>query len=214
GHQIDIEALAGEYLGLKQFYTQLSDDRTLLGLTTFSEIELSLNRNGKSETIRLPQDTILLEEAMLKDDKPGRRRFTIAHECGHQILCRAEEEQTGVSVRARFAPGQAYSCRDLQRVSNRYEWQANALAAVLLMPGDLIAYVMTLFCQGEKIKRFGYWGSERSDRICVNAMAEYIGVSASAFMIRLRELGYIENRPAKEFKYNPIDIYVTLEEAI
>ncbi|MDR1892206.1 MAG: ImmA/IrrE family metallo-endopeptidase [Oscillospiraceae bacterium] len=212
GHGIDIEALAGRYLGLRQVDMKLSDRGTLLGLTTFGGIEVDLYLGGETKTVRLPRDTILLEEAMLKDGKPGRRRFTIAHECGHQILYRTEEKKTGVSIRARFAPGQAYSCRDLMRVSDWYEWQANAMAAVLLMPKDLIAFVVDLFHGGGKFKCFGHFGLEPADRRCVCAMAEHIGVSLSAMMIRLRGLGYIEPRPAEGYKHNPIDIYMTAED--
>jgi len=203
---INIEAFAEEFLGLDLIHAKLSDDGKLLGLTTFCGVEIILTRDKREETIKLESDSILIEEALLDEKQNGRRRFTIAHECGHQIIDRLEEERTGVSVRTRLSKDKPYHCRELAGAFDTCEWQANYLAAVLIMPPDLIAYIVDTFRQGEKIKHFGWRGLEIADYKCVAAMAEFIGVSVAALRIRLGELGYYEHRPANEFKFSPYDI--------
>ena len=104
--EIDIEGFAEEYLGLNQIYTKLSDTGDLLGLTTFAGVELTITRNAQEEKLLLDKDTVLIEESLLDDKSIGRRRFTIAHECGHHIIDRIEENRTGSCVRTRFIKGQ------------------------------------------------------------------------------------------------------------
>jgi hypothetical protein len=197
---IDIEAFAEEYLGLKHIYTKLSDTGDLLGLTTFAGIELMLTRNGRDETMRVEQDTLLVEEALLSDKSTGRRRFTIAHECGHHIIDRMGKELTGNYARARFVSGQAYACREVAKAFDWSEWQANCMAAVLLMPLQVVQYIIDTFRGGEKINYFGWRGFEPDDAKCITAMASCIGVSFTALKIRLGQLGYYEERLADEYR--------------
>ena len=73
-------------------YERLSDDFSILGATTFSPVELEVVVHGRKQVLSLPADTVLLEEQLMWDKKQqlGRRRFTLAHECAHQILHRYE----------------------------------------------------------------------------------------------------------------------------
>ena len=206
---IDIEALASDYLGLKQVYTKLSDNGKMLGLTTFRGIKLELQRNGGIDSIILPEDTILLEERLREKGTKGCRRFTIGHECGHQILYRMEEKQGHFDVHTRFRSGQAYSCRELKTVSDWYEWQANALGAVLLMPEELVRHTMKLFGYEGKLRVYRWGRLEMYDHHFIQAMTEYLGVSKTALIVRLRELGMVDDRPDDEYRYHPLDVIMT-----
>jgi len=210
---IDIEKLAGDYLGLEQRYIKLSDRGTPLGLTTFGGIELELHRYGRTEKLIVAQDTVLLEEAMLRDKKNGRRRFTLSHECAHQVLCRYEESKSGHSSRKNFVAGRTYSCRDLLNVKSWEEWQANVLGAFLLMPEVVVRHAYFLFCGNEVLNLYGFDNRmERKDYIPVLSLCDYLGVSLAALAIRLKDLGLAVERPYREY-HDPLDIWVDEEES-
>lgn len=64
----------------------------------------------------------------------GKRRFTLAHECAHQILFQLETDEQKEACRKLYAERRAYSLRDLKSNEDWNEWQANALGAAILMP--------------------------------------------------------------------------------
>ena len=207
---IDIEKLAGDYLGLERRYIKLSDRGTPLGLTTFGGIELELHRNGRTDKLTVARDTVLLEEAMLGDKKNGRRRFTLSHECAHQIIGRYEGARREAGSRKNFAA--AYSCRDLHRVSNWEEWQANVLGAALLMPEAVVRHAYFLFRGNRVLNLYGVDNRmERKDRVPVSSLCDYLGVSLAALAIRMKDLGLAVERPYREYK-DPLDIWADEEE--
>lgn len=101
-----------------------------------------------------------------------RQRFTIAHEIGHFIL-HAEKKRT-----SRLFVDKWIAFRKEGQVTGaqeREEIEANAFAAALLMPADLLKQEI------EKI------GAEDDD--CVNQLARSFGVSTMAMSFRLINLG-------------------------
>ncbi|MDR0884457.1 MAG: ImmA/IrrE family metallo-endopeptidase [Oscillospiraceae bacterium] len=188
---VNIEGLATEYLGLNPQYQRLSDTGQILGLTTFQSIQLELKIRGKDETITVPQDTVLLDDSLRPIYCRGRRRFTLAHECSHQILYRLEEAQLGHSRRGSVVAGQTYSCRQLHTASDWEEWQANALGAVLLMPEPLVRCGYARWWGRRKIQLTDR-GIAREDYIGARYLAQDLCVSTNALLIRLRELGLVE----------------------
>lgn len=204
---IAVEKLAKDYLGLDWRYMKLSDEGNLLGITTFSGIELELNRDGRTDRIIVPQDTVLLEESMLDDKTSGRRRFTLAHECAHHILNRYEEAKFGHSRLDTFVAGRTYSCRDLNQVTNWEEWQANTLGSILLMPTSVILHAVFMFCGIEKLMVYGFDNRLlHRDYVRVSSLCEYLGVSVAAFIIRAKGLDLAESRPWREYR-EPLDIW-------
>ena len=53
---IDVENFAEDYLGLALKYMKLSDDGSILGLTTYEGIILEIERNNTKERIPIPQE--------------------------------------------------------------------------------------------------------------------------------------------------------------
>lgn len=193
----DVDGFAGEYLGLGVVHQKLSDDGHILGLTTYKGTKLALSLAGGSILLSVPEDTILLEKELLKRQNRGRRRFTLAHECAHQILARIEEERTGISFRRTLNPDKTYSLRELQKARGWSEWQANALGAVLLVPRYKLEAVfrklygpVAIVMYGDKFSFFDYcW---------IRLLAKAFDISAGAMVIRLKALGIITTRPALE----------------
>ena len=200
---IDVERLARSFLGLTIRYERLSDDFSILGATTFSPVELELLCHGKTQVISLPADTVLLEERLLLDKKQqlGRRRFTLAHECAHQILHRYENADNPTpEVQKR-----TYSLRDLKSQEDWNEWQANVLGAAILMPQKEIDLAMWYFAGGKKLINYEGVFAYR-DKLSLSLLCQQLAVSKSAAVIRLRQLGYIEDRPYREYT-DPLEVW-------
>lgn len=194
---LEIERFATDFLGLHIRYERLSDDFSILGATTFSPVELELHCQGKPRVISLPADTVLLEEQLLRDKKQwlGCLRFTLAHECAHQILYRYENADNPTpEVQKR-----TYSLRDLKSQEDWNEWQANALGAALLMPKAVIAGCMRKYACGRKLICYEHTFSYHDYWVMKN-ICEILEVSRSALEIRLRQLGYLLDKPYSEYQ--------------
>jgi Zn-dependent peptidase ImmA (M78 family) len=196
---INVERLAKEYLGLALEYMRLSDDGSILGLTTYNGITFEIERNNSKEKITIPRDTIIIEEDLLNDKQNGRKNFTLSHECAHQVLFRVEPTSYYNNYRKQFTIGKTYSLRALTTKDDWCEWQANALGAAILMPQKLIDQCLFRFGCNHRIILYGNHYLRRQDRTCVNNIALFLGVSFSALIIRLRQLKMIEDLPFSEY---------------
>ena len=201
---LPVEDFAMHHLGLRLIYTRLSNDGQTLGVTTYADTDISLNRYCRIDTIHVLKDTVLLDECM-KDSQDwqhgevGRRRFTVAHECAHQILYRREPENRRTELQQQYS-ARAFSLREMKSLDSWGEWQANAVAAALLMPKKYIA----LMLNGRRITYYGK-RLNNPDRFIFDSMCYRFGVSKTAMKLRLRELGYLQFLSALDY-YDPLDI--------
>ena len=76
-----------EILGLSVYFRQLSYDHSILGMTAPDEVMVSIFDENKEKSIFiLDGKTVLIESCLNHSPKAkGRRNFTIAHECAHQL---------------------------------------------------------------------------------------------------------------------------------
>lgn len=202
---INVDHLASHYLGLEVSYIRLSDDGKILGLTTYADVDLELERYDVRDTIKLKKDSVLIEKSLLEHDRNGCRRFTLSHEVAHQIIYRIEAPDDKATYQSRFANETVYSCRDLKSADDWREWQANTLAAALLMPRNLVDFWLFRFNNSKPLIRYGAWFNCH-DRQVLSNMCSLLGVSRSALVIRLLQLGFIRQRPLREYN-DPLDIY-------
>ena len=72
------------------------------------------------------------------------------------------------------------------------------------MPKEEIDFAMWHFAPGRKLKNFCGW-FPYMDRSVLKIMCGLFGVSKTALMIRLRELGHLEDHPASEY-YDPLEV--------
>ena len=204
-----IDQFAREYLGLSVRFARLSADGCICGLTSYADAEYIIEEMGVVRTIELKQNQILLDSSFLEAGKVkklcGKRRFTLAHECAHQILFQMESEESQQKCRGFYSDRRSYSLRDLKSREDWNEWQANALGAALLMPQAEIKRAMWLFAQCRTLisyeGRFSY-----ADKLALSLLCQALGVSKSAAVIRLRQLGYLEERPYAEF-VDPLEVW-------
>ena len=204
-----IDQFASEYLGLKVSFIHLSDDGNLCGLTAYEDTEYIFEENGKIRSIPLKRNEVLLDRSFIEPGNVkmlcGKRRFTLAHECAHQILFQLESDEQKASCRKLYAERRPYSLRDLKTNEDWNEWQANALGAAILMPKDEIDLAIWNFSLSRVIKNYAGIFAYR-DRVSLKIMCDIFKVSKSAMIIRLRQLGYLKDYPRSEY-IDPLEVW-------
>ncbi len=199
-----IDQLASCYLGLDVSFCRLSPDGSVLGLTAYRDAEYTMNWGGESRSIALRQNQVILEQSFLE---PGRirelcprRRFTLAHECAHQILFHYEFDsgpETAPSSYSVYSPGIPDPPRSQE---DWLEWQANALGSSLLLPQEDLLRLLDRFPSVERL--ISYEGRlAHRDRMLLLMICREFRVSLTTAVIRLKHLGLLEERPAAEFTY-------------
>ncbi len=197
-----IDQLAKDYLGLEVVFAPLSADGSICGLTAYTDTCFTVEIEGIVRKYPLRENQIALDKSFIQPDQVkklcGKRRFTLAHECAHQILFQLESDEMKSRWKDAYATRKAFSLRDLKSREDWNEWQANVLGAALLMPQEEMEIAMWKFARCRTLLnyegRFLYWDQQALDSICRS-----FGVSRSAAIIRLRELGYLEDRPYYDF---------------
>lgn len=196
-----IDQLASRYLGLEVSFAPLSQDGSVCGLTTYADTKFTIEKGGVPCIIQLKENEVLLDSSFIQPGQVkklcGKRRFTLAHECAHQILFQLESDEGKSSCRKSYSPRQTYSLRDLKTKEDWNEWQANVLGAALLMPEKEMELAMWQFAKGRMLQNYdGLFPG--SDRIVLTRLCQCFGVSLSAVVIRLRDLDYIRDHPRAE----------------
>ena len=132
---INPEQFANSVLGLNLKMLPLCSDGHILGLTVFQRCSFTatLGDGTKLLEVFMPRD-IVIDSSLAADRCTGCRNFTIAHETAHQILADQFPNDYGKAANCRGHI--AYRERNGQ--PSWEEWQANTLAAELLMPTFLI----------------------------------------------------------------------------
>ena len=201
-----IDQFAEKYLGLDVTFAHLSSDGNFCGLTAYEDLEFTYEVDGVEQTLPIKKDQVILDSEFIKPERIrelcSKRRFTLAHECAHQILFRLESADTNVACRKKYAARICYSRRDLKSPTDWTEWQANALASAIMMPRDDIALAMYRFCIKNKLKNYGGYYNQK-DLCTIRMFSDYFGVSHTSVKIRLKQLGYTEDLPFKELFNDP-----------
>ncbi len=175
----DVYAFAKDYLKLEISYCEFDPEYNIEGMRT--------------------GDRIYLDQRLSEPTRVGERNFTIAHECGHDLINWQDPD---------YVPNQIINYRirsqhkELKTESDFREWQANVVASCLLLRHCLVDWTMFTFAGKEKITVFGGYTFYRVDRSAIRMMAQYLGVSQACLRYRLDRLGYLYHRPLSE--YDPV----------
>ena len=200
-YKISPDKLITDLLGVNLEYHHLSLDGSVLGLTSsYGAVTYKVFDYADEESYcYLDGKTIFIERDLNEDiSQIGRCNFTKAHEAGHQILKMLfPKEYGGDNRKLHFCLAHPPK----QRKMDWLEWQANAIASVILMPKEVIMRALFLFGFGERIeminKVYATWEYER-----FSSMAVFLGVSKTALSIRLTQLGLVD----KNYFGNPYDL--------
>ena len=179
-----------EVLGLEVDYQILSLDGTILGVTAPDEQYVSVYDNKQECCYYLDGNTILIDTRLCASSKTiGRKNYTLAHEIAHQVLYKAFPDAYASATRIMCDYRRTPNTR--KKVTNWTEWQADALAAALLLPKDAILDGMFLFSLGEHINTLSRkYTPNKYDNFCYLATA--LGVSQSALAYRMEQLGLLD----------------------
>ena len=101
------------------------------------------------------------------------------------------------SFRKMYSERRTYSLRDLKNKEDWNERQANILAAAIMMPRREINFAMQKYAGGRKLRCFDGWFGIRDYKI-ICKLAENLGVSKKALIIRLSNLGYVREDYIRE----------------
>lgn len=189
-YNVDPSELA-TLLGFRIAYVNITRDGSILGQTSCGCVWTPIvGPNGEDYLFYLDGKTILVEERLLRDTKSiGRKNFTIAHELAHQIINR--EYHNMYCAQYRIFCDYRRSAKPHREITDWYEWQADALAAAILLPRDALQDAMFLFGLGVKMKVLSKKYSENKYN-CFCNMAEFFQVSKTALAYRMEQLGLLE----------------------
>lgn len=190
-YSVDISSLAS-MLGYEIEYVHLTQDGSILGKTSSGQIWTRIYDDKMNELYYLLDGyTILVDKRLLASPAmAGRKNFTIAHELAHQIINRTCPGVYG-PINATFCDHRR-SVKPKCEINDWHEWQADALAAALLLPLDALKDAMFMFGLGEKMKLLSKKYSDTNyKRFC--EMADYLQVSRAALSYRMEQFGLLEN---------------------
>ena len=100
----------------------------------------------------------------------------------------------------------SYSKEELAQIFASVEWQADTMGASLLMPKRIIENALAKYNQSNPIKVYGDNTITSKDKAVIRRMAAYIGVSYTALVIRLRDMGLFEYHNILEYISNELNL--------
>ena len=136
---VDIDLFVRDYLKCTVLYESIAeDDADKIGFTGDGKRPLRVLKDGKPKDVIYPRNTIVLDKYLLKSSELYRRRFVLSHEAGHVIANRINPDNPACFHHFTDRERNEYTIADLKDRYNICEWQANTIAASLLMPRFLM----------------------------------------------------------------------------
>ncbi len=190
---VDIEGFVTDFLKLPLLYRSFAEEDSdkIDGVTP-----LRVYEGGTVVRRVYPGGTIVIERCLRQEHEIGRRRFTISHKCAHYIIDRAVPS---AAFHREFDNERIYSQEDFKALFSFKETQIDRMGAALLMPRFMVRNVAAMHGCTDHIPVYGDSVLRTADKLLIKQMANAMGVSFSAFLIRLRELGCLCYRPLAEY---------------
>lgn len=182
---IDIYHFAEFEIGATIDFQPLSEDGLTLGMSVFQEGSVPVySHPGAMIEIEFSANTIIIDNEALEASPESRERFTVAHECSHQIL-HPRYFYRDPRMKSRdisYRPYREKSRCDTDKF-DRAEWQADYLGAALLMPRP------TFIAEFHRCAVTNWHSlSDNSKRAVVSALSETFEVSRQATALRIKNL--------------------------
>ena len=190
-YMVDATELA-EMLGFNIEYVYITRDGSILGQTSSGRVWTTIYDDNMNQLFfELDGTTILVDKRLLESPRiVGRKNFTIAHEVAHQIINREYPEMYGTQNRIFCDYRRSVKPKRVEK--DWHEWQADALAAAMLLPLDALQDSMFMFGLGDKMKMLSKkYSDTKYEFFC--KMADYLQVSRTALSYRMEQLDLLEN---------------------
>lgn len=204
---IDIEYLAQECLFLDIKHEYLSVDGRVLGLIAFSDTQFpTRNLENEPTVIDVEEGTMLIDMRLIGKNNLARKRFTEAHEASHWICHRSYHSPSNQLydfktdkkpvVVCRKESIEQYRLRGEGKYSDEFweEWQADCLAAALLMPKEMFhAAVKDIMKRNGFSRNYLIKGvDDYKAKQVIHEIMELFMVSFRAVQIRMMQFGMIK----------------------
>ena len=129
----------------------------------------------------------------------GMLSFRVAHEAAHVIFERMSPTVAGPCFNRYFDSERNYNIDELRELLNVRVTQTDCMASVLLMPRFLVERLLKRFHSGAPVPIYGSWAMRGKDKLGIQKMADCMGVTFTALLIRLKTLGMTEQRDISEY---------------
>ena len=198
--QVDIEEFIRSYLRLPIEYAKFAEeDKDKIGFLSNGTTPLCVIRNGQITQICYPKGTIVLDDFLLNENEKGRQRFTLAHEASHYLLERLNPEGMAAAFHSEYDAERSYTLEDLAKRLTLTEYQADKLAAAILMPREVVEQALVRYNGGKPIPIYGDNLFRKAEKKVIAQMAQMLGVSFTALRIRLKGFKMLEQHDISEF---------------
>lgn len=174
----------------------------------FSLVHPLLRASGKDKTMkRIPKTPIEFDyDLWISEDGKCMVRVKATGETtevDREVMKALRNEEK--KLRRSYDTGGASDSEELKTREDWNEWQANVLGAAILMPQREIDLAVAYYARGRKLVSYdgtyAYW-----DKVALDMICQQFGVSKTAAVIRLRQLGHLETRPYSEYN-DPLEVW-------
>jgi hypothetical protein len=191
-----VESFATDYLKLEVEYQWLSNNGCYLGVAILGDRQTVVLYDPETDRPFRREyglGTVLLDASLQELSRDTTLRFTLLHECAHQVLHRPyfQRHRDAVACRSAVLSGLIRDPEKAWTNVDWLEWQANYLASCILMP---LGAVRTCVRENELDESYRYRikrGMPESNafRMAAFELAPMFRVSEAAAGSRLRALG-------------------------
>lgn len=140
-------------------FQKLSSDGSIYGLTAYVDTEYQIEVDGSQRSIFLKTNDVVLDKGFIEPENIrklcGKRRFTLAHECAHQILFQLDSDGRKIACHKR-PEVRGNGSRVLRTQEDWNEWQANSLGAAILMPQSEVDRAMWFINSRKPLTCYGW----------------------------------------------------------
>ena len=198
--------IAQEQLGLTLQYQNLSPNGEISGLVSFGDTKFDCYDDlFRPIELSIADGTILIDKSLSNDRLYPRRRYTITHEFSHRLLHRSYRDPSRSQFNFRKNRNPLIACRssDIERSneprsinsdSEWEEWQADGLAAALLMPRSTFSKLAIDYIRSRTDRQFMPRNIQKDVfNEIVTRLSNVFVVSRQATIIRLKVLNLVSN---------------------
>ena len=166
---------------------------------SFLSDSVYISRGGQKQSVVFPKNTVVLDSFLRHKDEEHRRRFVLAHEIGHVLIGRADPIKIETCFNRTYDTERQYNIDKLRERLNLCEYQANSMAAMLLMPRYLLTNAVQRYFRRKKIPVYGDCVFMPNIKLPLQKMSDEICVSHTAMIIQLRKYGLLEQHSMDEY---------------
>ena len=198
--QVDIEGFIRDYLKLPIEYAKFAEeDKDKIGFLSDGMTPLRVFQKGYVTQVCFPKGTIVLDDFLQDENEKGRKRFTLAHEASHFLMERMNPEGISASFHSEYDEERNYTLEDLAKRLTLAEYQADRMAAAILMPRYMVEKALLRFNGGKPLPIYGDNLFRKAEKIIIAQMAQMLGVSFTALRIRLKGFKLLEQHDISEY---------------